>query len=303
MRHLATIAAGAALLIACAGTPEPKTEPVSEVSEPVSEAAQPEPEAQVPDNSSLPNILVTPAQNGKGISELQVIQNNPMARTMMEAINSYLTQKQYDVKSLEGQADLDNVVQMQNDIAETDEDLSYLASLALGADVYIKFAGNVNGASIAVDLNAYESSTARLLGSESVVDDDCGGRDQATITDCLHRAAKRAMPRLEKKIQAYWKKDLEQGVQYKVIMNIKGEFDEEEIEDLHDDIISGLKKSFKHVTVNVATAKTIDATLYADPGEFPDSQSIYSAIRGMLKSKGQTKKVNLTRKLILMDIN
>jgi hypothetical protein len=220
----------------------------------------------------------------------------------MEAVNSYLTQKQYEVKSLEGDANLNSVIQMQNDIAENDDDLSYLASLALGADIYVKFSGNVKPGAIAVELNAYESSTARLLGSESTTDSECGGNSQAAIAECLEKAARRAMPNLEKKIQAYWLKDLEQGIQYKVIMNIKGEFDEEQIEDLHDDIASGLKKAFKRVNMNVMTAKTIDAVIYADANEFPDSQSVYSAIRGMLKGKGQTKKINLTRKLILMDI-
>lgn len=302
MRFSISLLFASAILVACAGTPQ--EEPVSEAKAPAQAPAPAEEPAQpAVDNSTLPNILVTPAQNGKGLSELQVVQNNPMAKAMMEAINEYLTRKQYDVKSLEGQADLDNVVQMQNDIAETDEDLSYLASLALGADVYIKFSGSVNPRAISVDLNAYESSTARLLGSESTMDDDCGGNDQATLAACLHKAAKRAMPRLEKKIQAYWQKDREQGTQYKIIMNIKGEFDEEEIEDLHDDVVSFLKKNFMRVNVNVMTAKTIDAIIYADATKFPDSQEIYGFIRKSLKEKFQAKKINITKKLILMDIN
>jgi hypothetical protein len=301
MRFYSSLAFASAFLIACAGTPQDEAVPETAVPVPVPE--QETAPAQPPiDNSTLPNILVTPAQNGKSISELQVVQNNPMAKAMMEAINEYLTRKKYNVTSLEGAAELDNVVQMQNDIVETDEDLSYLASLALGADVYIKFSGTVKSGTIAVDLNAYESSTARLLGSESTMDDDCGGNDQATISDCLHRAAKRAMPRLEKKIQAYWEKDREQGTQYKLIINIKGAFDEDEIEDLHDDIVSLLKKNFLRVNMNVMTSKTIDATVYAESGKFPDSQEIYSLIRDSLKDKTQAKKISITRKLILMDL-
>lgn len=299
MRFSNTLAFVPAILAACAGTPQNEAAPEPAAPAP---AQVEEPAKQAIDNSTLPSILVTPAPNGKGISELQVVQNNPMAKAMMDAVNEYLTRKKYDVKSLEGAAELDNVVQMQNDIAETDEDLSYLASLALGADVYIKFSGSVNHNAISVDLNAYESSTARLLGSESTMDDDCGGNDQATISDCLHKAARRAMPRLEKKIQAYWEKDREQGVQYKLIINIKGDFDEEEVEDLHDDIVSLLKSNFKHVNLNVMTAKTINATIYADAEKFPDSQEIYGFVRNSLKGKNEAKKVNITRKLILMDI-
>ena len=306
MRHFAATLTLPIVLAACAGAPEVETEPTTEVSEAVESTEAPEataePAKQLPDNSSLPSILVTPAQNGKGISELQVVQNNPMARAMMEAVNEYLTKKLYDVKSLEGDANLNSVVQMQNDIAETDEDLSYLASLALGADVYIKFSGNVKPGAISVDLNAYESSTARLLGSESAMDDDCGGNDQTAIAECLHKAARRAMPLLEKKIKAYWQKDLEQGSQYKVIMNIKGEFDEEEIEDLHDDIAAGLKKAFKRVNVNVMTAKTIDLTVFADMAKFGDAQEVYSYIRRGMKGSVNVKKINITKKLILIEM-
>ena len=85
-------------------------------------------------------------------------------------------------------------------------------------------------------------------------------------------------------------------------MNLKGEFDEEQIEDLHDDIVSGLKQNFKRVNVNVMTAKTIDVIVYADAATFSDSHSIYSFIRNMLKGKAETKKLNVTRKFILMDV-
>ena len=99
MRHLAITAAFPIILAACAGAPEVETEPATDTAA-IAEATEPaaEPAKQLPDNSSLPSILVTPAQNGKGISELQVVQNNPMARAMMEAVNEYLTKKLYDVK-------------------------------------------------------------------------------------------------------------------------------------------------------------------------------------------------------------
>lgn len=300
MRYASILASIPFVLVACAGGEDPEIEPQVQSVEIVEQAPAPEPAAA--SEPPQPTILVTPAHNGKGISEFQVVQNNPLARAMMEAINEFLTKKKYDVKSLEGQADLDNLVQMQNDIAETDEDLSYLASLSLGADVYIKFSGNARPGAISVELSAYESSTARLLGSETIQDSECDGNDQAALKACLHDAARRGMPLLEKKILAYWKQDLSQGYQYKIVMNLKGEFDEEQIEDLHDDIVSGLKKSFKRVNVNVMTAKTIDVIVYADAAEFSDSQSIYSFIRNTLKGKATTKKINITKKFILMDV-
>ena len=256
----------------------------------MAETASTAPASPATELPSIPTIMVVPPKD------------DPMYKAMAEAVNSYLTQKRFEVKSLEGNSQLDDVIRMQNDIANAEDDMSYLASLALGADIYLKFSGAVDPDHITVELSAYESSTARLLGSETIQDSECDGNDQAALKACLHDAARRGMPLLEKKILAYWKQDLSQGYQYKIVMNLKGEFDEEQIEDLHDDIVSGLKQNFKRVNVNVMTAKTIDVIVYADAAEFSDSQSIYSFIRNTLKGKATTKKINITKKFILMDV-
>ena len=74
MRFYSSLAFASAFLIACAGTQQDEAVPETAVPAPVPE--QETAPAQPPiDNSTLPNILVTPAQNGKGISELQVVQN------------------------------------------------------------------------------------------------------------------------------------------------------------------------------------------------------------------------------------
>ena len=53
---------------------------------------------------------------------------------------------------------------------------------------------------------------------------------------------------------------------------------------------------------NVMTEKTIDVTVYADPARFADSQEVYSQIRNLVKPLAETKKLNITKKLILMEI-
>lgn len=251
---------------------------------------------------NLPTIMVLPAHSGKGSSELQVVSNNPMSKAMMESINSYLTQKRYNVKSLEGESQLEDVVKMQNDIANTDDDLSYLASLALGADVYVKFSGSVTTENATVEVNAYETSTGRLLGSQTAEVKNNGHTDQANLRANVQSAARKAMPNLEQKILAYWKLDLQKGIQYKVVMNLKGEFTDSQIEDIHDAAVQSLRKNFNSVTVNVMTDRTIDLVVYADPGRYTDAQDVYSQIRQLLKGQAETKKINITKKMILMDL-
>lgn len=250
-----------------------------------------------------PTLMVMPAKNASNQSELAVVNDTPMSKAMMEAINGYLTQKRYEVKSLEGQAQLDNIVKMQNDIANTDDDLSYLASLALGADIYVKFSGSVQPNNVVVEVNAYETSTGRLLGSQTAEVKNNGHTDQVNLRANVQSAARKAMPNLEQKILAYWNMDLSKGVQYKVVMNLKGEYTDNQIEDLQDFAIKALKNTFNSVTVNVMTDKTIDVVVYADPQKYRDSQEVYSQIRTLLKSITDSKKINITKKLILMDLN
>jgi uncharacterized ubiquitin-like protein YukD len=54
--------------------------------------------------------------------------------------------------------------------------------------------------------------------------------------------------------------------------------------------------------MNVMTDKTMDMVVYADPHRYGDSQEVYSQIRNLLKSVAETKKINITKKLILMDL-
>lgn len=259
--------------------------------------------SQLPDqNISTPTIMVMPSKSKSGRSEMDVVSDNPMSKAMMEAINGYLTQKHYEVKSLEGQTELDDIIKMQNDIANTDDDMSYLASLALGADVFVKFSGSAQTDNVVAEVSAYESSTGRLLGSQTAEVKNNGHVSQTNIRANVQSAARKAMPGLEQKILAYWKMDLAKGMQYKVVMNLKGDYTDSQIEDMQDIVVKKLKGSFNSVTVNVMTEKTIDLVVYADPSKYGDSQEVYSQIRTLLKTDAETKKINITKKLILMDL-
>ena len=249
-----------------------------------------------------PIIMVSPNLTLKdGVPDLS--SESPYSRTTAEAINGYLTKKNYEVKSVDGQAELSSILQMQSDIANTEDDLSYLASVALDADIYIKYTPEVTNDEVSVEVSAYETSTARLLGSQSAVVRNNGHTSKININSNIGAAVRKAMPGLEQKILGYWKMDLAKGTQYKVVVNIKGEYSDSQTEDLHDAIMKGLKNNFSSVKVNVMTAKTLDFVIYANPLQYKDSQEVYSKIRQVFKPIAETKKNNITRKLILMELN
>ena len=249
-----------------------------------------------------PVIMVSPNLTLKdGVPDAS--SESPYSRTTAEAINSFLTKKNYEVKSVDAQADLSGILQMQSDIANTEDDLSYLASVALDADIYIKYTPEVTNDEVSVEVSAYETSTARLLGSQSAVVRNNGHTSKININSNIGAAVRKAMPGLEQKILGYWKMDLAKGTQYKVVANIKGEYSDSQTEDLHDAIMKGLKSNFNSVKVNVMTAKTLDFVIYANPLKYKDSQEVYAKIRQIFKPIAETKKNNITRKLILMELN
>lgn len=279
----------------------PAKRPAYEKQAPVRQAPAPRQQSIAMGNQAMPTIIVVPAQKAKGMSDLQAFQSNPNNRMAIEAINGYLTQRQYEVKSLAGEETLGEVIQMQQDIAETEEDLSYLASLALSADIYIKFSASIEGGIVLIELSAYEAATARLLGSQTS-QAAANGQSKGAIAQAVFDAANRAMPGLEKKIKGYWEVDRKNGVQYKVIMKLQGDFDEQRVEDIQDDVNMLAKKAFKRVNTNVQTAKTIDMTVFADMDKFADSQEVYSYIRRGLKGSVTVRKINITKKLILIEL-
>ena len=248
-----------------------------------------------------PVIMVSPAMSAKG--ETPEIATDNYSHAVTEAIHSYLTKKNYEVKSVEGQETLNEILQMQNDIANTEDDLSYLAGIALDADIYIKFKQDVTNEEVSVEISAYETSTSRLLGSQSSTVRNNGHTSKINLASNLGAAVRKAMPGLETKILSYWKNDLTKGTQYKVVANIKGEYSDSQTEDLHDAIMKGLKSNFSSVKMNVMTAKTLDFVIYASPIKYKDSQEVYSKLRQIFKPIAETKKINITRKLILMELN
>lgn len=251
---------------------------------------------------SRPILMALPAASGKGSSPMEVVSNNPFAKAVMEGINEYLTEKGYEVRSLEGSEDLSNLIQMQGDISGNGDDMSYIAGLALGADVYIKFSGSIKNDMVNVELSAYETSTARQLGSKTgMVQNHGNSKDKQRYL--VISAAKKALPALEKTILSYWDEDAKKGVQYKVVLRIGERFQGSGLEDLQDQSISTLRSTFKSIRVNNVTERTIDIIVYADPEVYPDAYAVYSAVKSAVSSSAQAKKNNIVNKLIILELN
>jgi hypothetical protein len=248
---------------------------------------------------SAPTVLVSPALSGKMAASIDVIRQNPLAKTAMEVINAYLTGRGYTVVGLESQAQLDEVVQLQSDIAGNDDDLAYVAGLSVGADINITYAGSIQENDIVIDLNASEASTANLLASESVRMKNDPDESQRSL---VQRAMQNAIVALENKVRDRLAAQQELGVQYKVVAHLTGEFTDDQAEEISNIVSLQLRRKFNKMQVISMSRNTYDLMIYADPDKYEDAQMVYGEFVESLSGLAKVRKQNIAKKLIILEI-
>ena len=248
---------------------------------------------------TTPTVLVSPAMAGQMAGSIDVIRRNPLAKTAMEVINAYLTGRGYTVVGLESQAQVDEVVQLQADIAGNDEDLAYVAGLSVGADINITYAGSIQDGEIVIDLNASEASTANSLASESVRLKSTGEESQRGL---VQKAMEQGIVKLENKIRDRLAEQLALGVQYKVIARLTGEFTDDQAEEISNIVSLQIRKKFNKMQVVSMSRNTYDLLVYVDPDKYEDAQMVYGEFMEGLSGLAKVRKQNITKKLIILEI-
>ena len=245
-----------------------------------------------------PTVLVAPAMGAKMAGSIDVIRRNPLAKTAMEVINAYLTGRDYTVIGLESQAQLDEVVQLQSDIAGNNEDLAYVAGLSVGADINITYAGSIQEDYIVIDLNASEASTANLLASESIRLKDNGESQRVLVQKAIQLAIKK----LENKVRGRLAEEQEKGALYKVVAHLTGEFTDDQAEEISNMVSIKMRKKFNKMQVISMSRNTYDLLIYVDPNKYEDAQMVYGEFVESLEGLAKVRKQNITKKLIILEI-
>jgi len=256
----------------------------------------------------LPQILVIP-EVPKGENPLEAMERQPELKHATRSIESYLTARRYEVIVPEQQEFLNNYGETLRLIEGDNEDLSYKMALAIGSDVYVTFAvsidrsymGSTENKKASVSVRAFETTTGRLLGSETGYSFERPAPDEVVTEEAVHDAIDKVLAR----VNAYWKEDLQRGVQYKVIFNIAGDFDRGQIEKIQNvlsEVISNVSKLNKE---NVATDKTVEYLVWAKPERYARARELYQDIRDQfdLDVPGAAlERQQLNRKLLLLQI-
>ncbi|MDP8239878.1 MAG: DUF6175 family protein [Candidatus Hatepunaea meridiana] len=255
----------------------------------------------------MPFIMVIPATK-KGQNPIEVLQSNSDLSHAAKVIESYLTARQYDVVVPEQQVDLSALTLAQQSLKDVEEDYGYQLALSIGSDVYITYEANIekdrlNTKKAIVNVRAYETTTARLLGTETGYSPSADIASKVLIENGINDAIDKVLSR----IMAYWKDDMSRGVQYKLIVSISTDFDEDQAEEISFafvDILENITKKGKFKE-NIVTDQTLDYLIWCDPQDYAQSSKLYRKIKKSFGDEfedGTLKKVNINRKLVLLKV-
>ena len=253
-----------------------------------------------------PFIMVIPA-TGKGQNPIQLLQTNPEVRHAASVIESYLTARMYDVVVPEQEANLADLAQAQQMVAGREEDYAYQLALSIGSDVYITFAGAVESSGYGTQkysliARAYEATTARLLGTETGYSQARQGEIMVSIEEAMNDAIDKVLSR----INNYWKDDLKRGIQYKVLISIAPDFDEDQVEEIQFAVADAVEAISKNYKENVVTKQTLDYLVWCDAAKYDKSSKVYRYIKKAFDDAAldaTLRSININRKLILLKID
>lgn len=256
----------------------------------------------------LPMIMVIP-EVPKGKDPVETMNADVTLKHAAQVIESYLTNRRYDVQVPEQMRTLEGLVEAQQAFKGMEDDYSYQLALSIGSDVYITYtidmqtrdAGGSTVRKAIVGVRAYETTTARLLGTETGYSPERPVADLVVIEEAVHGAIDKVLSR----INAYWKEDLKRGVQYKLVVSIQGDFDLDEREDIAFAMSRVIKQNCKFSKERIATEQTLDYLVWVDPNQITDSRELYGVLRRDFPTEfrqGQLRSINITRKLVLLRV-
>jgi 5-hydroxyisourate hydrolase-like protein (transthyretin family) len=246
----------------------------------------------------MPFIMVIP-ETPIGQTPLEVFDSNPLAKHAAATIESYLTQRKYDVTVPRAAEVLKDMTRMQQEIGDAQEDVAYQLALALGSDVYITFAGILENNKAAVTVKAYETTTARLLGSETGYSATRpGSRGEALTEEAINDAIDKVLSR----VNGYWQDDLVKGMQYRIVFSMNERYSKQQSEEIQDALLQVVEENFALSKENVVTPKTVDLLVWATGEEYRSASALFRMFKSRMASVAEVGRITINRKLLLLEI-
>ncbi len=261
---------------------------------------------EITDTLGLPFLMVIP-EAPKGKAPLDLLSTDPNLKKAAEVIESYLTARRYDVVVPEQGAELEELTLAVQELKGEPEDPAYLLALSIGADIYLTYNVQISSRRIGsrtvkkavVGVRAFESTTARLLGTETGYSVERPTMDAVVIEEAVNDAVDKVLAR----INAYWKDDLQQGIRYKLVIQISQEFDQDEAEDIIfqlEDLLGEISNKTKEIAL---TDYTLDILAWCAPEKYSKATSLYRDLKRAVRRKisgVRLVRTSLNKKLLLL---
>ncbi|HTX20182.1 MAG TPA: DUF6175 family protein [Bacteroidota bacterium] len=265
--------------------------------------------SEVAEEIGMPTLMALPAVK-PGESPLEMLEKDPVLKQGAATIESYLTAKKYNVIAPEQAEQIYQQQKSQMTLKGGDEDMSYAIALTVGSDVYITYSidlqsrmvGSTNVHKASVSVRAYETTTARLLGTETGYSDESAAPEEALVEAAITNALNNVMSR----INNYWTDDMKNGVQYKVIFNITGTFSGDAKDELSPAALLSLKKLCSRVKENVVSDKTMDYLVWVTNQDYQNSSVFFLALKKEFAQNfaaGKLRRVSANRKLLMLAVD
>ena len=251
-----------------------------------------------------PIIMVLPQAN-EDTSPLDVLKENKEASHLAGFIESYLSREKYEVIIPQQTESLNEMVQALQ--TPNQKDSAYQLALSIGSDIYFDFTvssseSGYDTEQYAVSIRAYETTTGRLLGSET-------GYSKARVGEAflsIEEAAIGAMTNIMARVINYWKEDLEKGIQYKIITTFEVEEDDQDkLYELQQTYLNLLEEKALWTKESIFTNKTVDIRLWCDPERYTKSRLLIMDIKKEFRDQFKKYKLNIinqNRKLIIFNM-
>lgn len=253
----------------------------------------------------MPTIMVLPEKQGDQ-APLELLRTDPNLKKGAEVIESFLTARQFTVIVPEQQQALNELASAHFNLQGESEDYSYMLALSIGSDIYATYNVKVESRRLGtstvkkgiVACRAFETTTARLLGTETGYSQERPAADAVVIEEAMNDAASKVLDR----IVNYWKLDCARGVQYKLVVNVNQTFEPQAAETIIEHFVDLVKKMARNYQENAVADYTYDVLLWCDPMLYRTSSDVYRFLRQNYKGSGVLQKVSVNRKLILLNI-
>lgn len=254
----------------------------------------------------MPFVMVIP-QTTKEESPIDVLNSDFLYKKGAQIIESFLTARKYDVQVPDQTVTINELVSAMADNRGISEDVSYLYALTIGCDIYITYTIDITSARLgtrkaSVGVRIYETTTGRLLGTETGYSQEIQTSSDQVV---MESAFNDCMDRVLSRMNAYWKDDIKNGMQYKLVVKFIGSYSRDKLESIQfgiGDIVKGIANKTKE---NIFSDKTIDMTIWSKAEQYENARNIYSALKSQFESKFLNYRMNtitLNRKLIVVQV-